>query len=158
MDEFEFLNGSGNETVLLSAEDLVGLSAANILTLRSLLGGASARVIFYCRRWSELLPSGWQELVKHGHTMTLPEFFSAHVVNAPGSNIINYGQALDRYAEHFGLENISLVSYSNIIDNNGDLFVHFCRNFLSWTDPPPPALDRVNVSAESGRSGDYSSS
>ena len=154
MDEFEFLNSSDNDTVLISAEDLVGLSAANILTLRSLLGRASARVIFYCRRWSELLPSGWQELVKHGHTNTLPEFFSAHVVNAPGSNIINYGQALDRYAEHFGLKNISLVYIAISLMTMGDLFVHFCHNFLSGPIPPP-ALDRVNVAEETGRSGDY---
>jgi hypothetical protein len=70
------------------------------------------------------------------------------MANSFGSNVINYGRTLARYAEHFGLENISLVSDSNITDSGGDLFINFCRNFLAWSDPPPPTHGRVNVSLD----------
>jgi hypothetical protein len=145
-DEFGSVNDSRYETVLISAEDLSDIRSDGIAHLKSLLGGAQARVVFYCRRWSELLPSGWQELIKHGETTTFPEFLSSHMVNAFGSHVMNYGHTLARYAEHFGLPNISLVSYSNIVDSGGDLLINFCRNFLAWPDPPVPSLGRVNVS------------
>jgi hypothetical protein len=85
---------------------------------------------------------------RHGNTITFPEFLSAHAVNSFGSNVMNYGLTLARYAEQFGLSNISLVSYSNIVDAGGDLFINFCQNFLSWNDPPAPSHGRVNVSLD----------
>lgn len=147
-DEFFSLNDPRYETILISAEDLADVRGDGIAQFRSLLGDAPARVVFYCRRWSELLPSGWQEMVKHGETTTFPEFLSGHTVNAFGSHVMNYGHTLARYAEHFGLPNVSLVSYSNIVDAGDDLFRNFCRNFLNWPDPPIPSLGRVNVSLD----------
>jgi hypothetical protein len=146
--EFGSLNGPRYDTILISAEDLSDLSTDSIAHFKSLLGEAEARVVFYCRRWGELLPSGWQEMIKHGHTTTFPEFLSEHMVNLFRSNVINYGHTLARYVQHFGLSNISLVSYSNIVDGGGDLFINFCQKFLSWNDPPAPAHGRVNVSLD----------
>jgi hypothetical protein len=145
-DEFDLLNDPRYETVLISAEDLTDARTDTIAQLKSLLQGAPVQVVYYCRRWSELLPSGWQEMIKHGETTTFPEFLSRHMVNAFGSHVMNFGHTLARYAEHFGLPNISLVSYSHIVDAGDDLLVNFCRNFLSWPDPPLPAQGRVNVS------------
>lgn len=147
-EEFVSLMGSGHETVLISSEDLADVGSAGIAYLKSLLGTQHARVVFYCRRWSELLPSGWQEMVKHGETGTFPEFLSRHMVNSFGSHVMNYGQTVGRYAEHFGLPNISLVSYSNIVDSGHDLLTNFCRNFLAWADPPVPPQGRVNASLD----------
>lgn len=146
--EFAALNASRHKMVLISAEDLADLPGESIAYFKSLLGGAQARIIFYCRRWSELLPSGWQEMIKHGDTLTFPEFLSRHFVNCFGSHTINYAHTLGRYAQQFGLVNISLVSYSNIVDDNRDLLTNFCQNFLSWSDPPTPSHGRVNVSID----------
>jgi hypothetical protein len=145
-EDFAFLNGSSYETILISAEDLSDLKPEEIAQLRILLGECSSHVIFYCRRWSELLPSGWQELIKHGHTTTFSEFLSTCFINPFSSHVINYSRTLRRYAECFGISNLSLVSYSNIMDDDGDIFANFCKNFLAWKDPPKPVHSRVNVS------------
>jgi hypothetical protein len=145
-EEFASLNASNHEVILISAEDLSDLKPDAIRYFKGLLADASAHVVFYCRRWSELLPSGWQEHVKHGETITLPEFLAAHVVNPFGTHVINYSRTLDRYAEHFGISNIRLVSYSNLLDVGDDLFIRFCKNLLSWDDPPKPNSERVNTS------------
>jgi hypothetical protein len=143
---FLAMNASRYDTVLLSAEDLADLRSERIAELRELIGTSAVRVVFYCRRWSELVPSGWQETIKHGSTSTLPEFLTPHAINPDGSNILNYGHTIRRFAEHFGLANISLVSYSNLVDSGADLWPHFCRLFLNWPDPPKPQRQRVNES------------
>jgi hypothetical protein len=146
--EFTSLNGKRYDTILISAEDLADLGTDSIAYFKSLLGGAEARVIFYCRRWGELLPSGWQEMIKHGHTITFPEFLSEHAVNSFGSHVINFGHTLARYVEQFGLPHISLVSYSNIVDSGRDLFTHFCQEFLSWDNALVPQHGKVNISLD----------
>jgi hypothetical protein len=145
-EEFAKLNASDCETILISAEDLSDLRPDEIAKFRSLLGECTTRIVFYCRRWSEILPSGWQELVKHGDTTTFPEFLSANFLNPSGAHVINYSRTLRRYAECFGISNVSLVSYNNIVDDDGDIFDNFCENFLLWKDPPRPVRGRVNAS------------
>ena len=147
-DAFRRLEDQGCHTILISAEDLSDLTDYGVAYFRSLLGNAAARIIFYCRRWSETMPSAWQETVKQGHTMTLPEFTAENIGAPLESKLMNYDLILRRYSEQFGADNISLVSYSNIIDDDGDLFVHFCRSFLSWIDPPVPDLGKLNVSLD----------
>ena len=88
---FNALNASGHRIILISAEDLSGLEPDHIPMLKSLLGGAPAEIVFYCRRWSELLPSSWQQRVKlGGQTLTLPELFGEHLRSPPRSSLMNY--------------------------------------------------------------------
>jgi hypothetical protein len=134
--EFQELNGSNYETILISSEDLSRISPESIALLKSYLGGQRASVVFYCRRWLDLLPSSWQELVKHGQSTTFPEFMTSNLMNPFAANIINYGILLERFEQAFGIENISLVSYSNIVDQGGDLAEHFLRSFLAWPNAP----------------------
>jgi transposase len=35
---------------------------------------------------------------------------------------------------------------SNVLDIGDDLFISFCKNLLSWDDPPKPNSERVNTS------------
>jgi hypothetical protein len=42
------------------------LDALTRQSLRTQLAGAPTTVVFYCRRWSELIPSLRRETVKHG--------------------------------------------------------------------------------------------
>jgi hypothetical protein len=145
-DEFLELNASDSEIVLISSEDLAGLSLDQIELLKSYLKGQPASVIFYCRRWLDLLPSAWQENVKHGQSTDLPEFLATNFMNPFASNVINYGVRLDRFEQAFGIENMFLASYSNIMDQGGDLGEHFFRVFLSWPDAPVDHGMRFNVS------------
>jgi hypothetical protein len=92
--------------------------------------GHPVTVVFYCRRWSELLPSLWQERVKHGHDETFPEFHSVNAGDPFESPVMNFARRLDIYADVFGRENINLVSYSNVCDDGVDLAEHFFDRFL----------------------------
>jgi hypothetical protein len=134
--EFRELNASDARVVLLSAEDLSILDQESVTRLRSLLDGSAVSIVFYCRRWSELLPSAWQEVVKHGESLSFPRFVASNIANLFGSLDLNYSARLDKYANTFGIENIHIVSYNNIVDNGGDLTVHFLKTFLEWLDPP----------------------
>jgi hypothetical protein len=145
-DEFQRLNASPCHTILLSSEDLCSLTVEQIATLRAYLGEQPAIVVYYCRSWLQLLPSSWQESVKHGQSVTLPEFMAGNLMNPFGSHLINYAVRLDRVEQIFGKDNIFLVSYNNIVDRGGDLGGHFLGEFLSWRDAPVIAGLRPNPS------------
>lgn len=127
---FEQVARSGVEDVLISSEDLNHLDEKELDYLREALGGDQAVVVFYCRRWSELLPSLWQERVKHGSDETFPEFFATHISKPLASPVLNFAYSLDKYARAFGRENVRIVSYSNVCDDGLDLAEHFFDMFL----------------------------
>ena len=131
---FEELLASGAERILLSSEDLSNLDAPALELLRSLIGGNPVKIVFYLRRWSELVPSSWQEGMKHGQFRTLPEFILSHIQQPQVSRLLNFDLKMSRFAEIFGADSIKLVSYSELRDRNIDLFKHFAASFLDWPD------------------------
>jgi len=146
--EFAELNSSEYRLILLSSEDLARLPADGIAHLKSLLGDSSVTIVFYCRRWSEILPSGWKEQIKQGSVLAFPEFMAAHLANPFASNMINYSNVLDRYADAFGKESISIVSYNSVIERQGNLAAHFFKTFLKWPNSPLTDNSYLNVSLQ----------
>jgi hypothetical protein len=137
----------GAETLLVSAEDLSVLPVEALQRLRSMLGAADLLVVFYVRRWTDLLPSVWQELVKQGKSMSLPEYFSLQVRNPEASNELNFELKLANLIEVFGQDSIRLVCFSMLADSESDIFSHFSRHFLGWWQAePPPGAPRYNAS------------
>jgi hypothetical protein len=128
--QFETIERNDPEYVLISAEGLNHLQQPALELLRTLVGSHPVTVIFYCRRWSELLPSLWQEKIKFGYDETFPEFFADNVSDPSESPIMNFAHRLDVYARVFGRDNIRLISYSNLRDNGIDLAEHFFDVFL----------------------------
>jgi hypothetical protein len=145
---FQQFNRSGADTILLSSEDFTYATDAEVRRLHALMAGQPATVVFYCRRWSELIPSCWRESVKHGSLSTLPEYVLACLGNPTNSPIVDFRHILDRFAAVFGQDSIRLVSYNSVLEAGEDLLTHFCRGFLSWPDPPPTDLGPVNVSLD----------
>jgi hypothetical protein len=147
---FDRLSRSGHETILLSAEDLSGLNAEELRRLKDLLSGTEVSIIFYCRRWSDILFSLWREMVKQGQAETFPEFVARSMLNplTPPPNGVNIGVVLARLVEVFGANRLKLVSFNEVLEQQDDLFVHFCRSFLKWDDAPLPGFGRVNESLD----------
>jgi hypothetical protein len=143
--DFDRLFARGDDSVLLSAEDLSGLAPERLKDLRWLLRDAEVQIVFYCRRWSELLPSIWRERVKQGGIDTFPEFLAWTLLNLHRSQAVNFG-ALLNWVSEFGMEGLRLVSYNDVLDRGEDLFVHFCRSFLDWPSPPLPSFGHINTS------------
>jgi hypothetical protein len=146
--EFAELNQTPSKTVLLSAEDLCGLPKESIEYLSQCIDGRQTTVVGYCRRWSELLASEWQETVKHGGFLTFAECVADHMINIHASKILNYDRILKPYADVFGKANLRLVSYSHLMDRGEDILSHFFASFLQITETPQH--ERVILNASMG--------
>jgi hypothetical protein len=145
---FSALHRPGVDTVLLSSETLSYASDADIRRLRALLAGCPVTVVFYCRRWSELLPSNWREHIKHGSQATLPEFVLKSTADPAAELGINFGLVLDRWAAAFGQSAIRVGLYNEVMESGENLLTHFCRHFLGWSDPPLEGPARINESLD----------
>jgi hypothetical protein len=131
------------EKILISSEDLSGFNPGGTIgRLRSLTEGHPVRIVFYSRRWSDLLPSAWQEGLKHGRIHTLPAFLLQHLQSPRHSRVCNPDAVLETYMDRFGRASVSIACYSDIIDRGIDLFEHFAANFLAWPDAERVPLKR----------------
>ena len=149
LPRFEFLKESGAARVLISAEDLSNLDASAVQLLRDMIGDDPVRVVFYVRRFSELIPSSWQEGIKQGQCYTMPEFLLLHLQAPNHSRLLNFDLKISVFAQAFGHDNIYLVPYSELRDRGIDIFQHFCEMFLDWADPPlTPDAAEANASRD----------
>jgi hypothetical protein len=146
--EFAALNRSSYDVVLISAEDLVELTQDESGRMAELVGVQPIDIVFYCRRWSELLYSAWRELVKQGYSVLFPELLAAEIIDPFASELLNFQIRLDRLSRVFGRDCIRLVSYSHLVDHSIDLFEHFARSFLGLRDLPMPAPELINSSPD----------
>ncbi|HTZ70747.1 MAG TPA: hypothetical protein VMB71_08880, partial [Acetobacteraceae bacterium] len=103
-------------TLLISSEGLSNIGPEGARRLSLLLGGCSVTIIYYVRRWTDILPSGWQELVRQGHGQTFPEFLVNHLRNPEASRTFNFAAQLDGFIDAFGADAVRLVRYSVLCD------------------------------------------
>jgi hypothetical protein len=129
---FSELNASDAGTILLSCEGFIGVSREALQYLKGLIAASDVQIVFYARRWSDWIPSQWQQTIKQGATETFGEMYANTLVSARGIMAINYGLVLDKFAQVFGEDSLKVVSYSNILDRRGDVFIDFIHNVLGW--------------------------
>lgn len=116
--------------VILSSESFAHVSEAGIEQLLQVLGADNVEIIYYARRWEHLLPSVWQELIKHGNSQPYLEFLNQHT-SAPAASIyLNYMNTLNRWAAVAGVENLRIFSYDNLRAEGQDIVQHFCNQVL----------------------------
>ncbi|MEJ0049594.1 MAG: hypothetical protein WDN04_28550 [Rhodospirillales bacterium] len=144
--KFEEWRRARLNTVVISSEDIAILPPEQLDMLRALIGPDQFVVVFYVRRWSELVTSGWQETVKQGSPLPFLEYVLHRVCNPEECSEINIEPGLNRLIDAFGRKAMRLVSYSNVLDAGLNLFRHFARNFLGVADLAPIAAERVNAS------------
>lgn len=71
--EFAPLKASEYATVLISSETLDLLNRDSVKQLRVLTSGCDVTIVYYMRRWTELLLSAWMGSIKRGETRALPD-------------------------------------------------------------------------------------
>ena len=145
-DQFALFRASGAPTILLSSESLVFLDRPQLGLLRDLIAPSPVTVVFYCRRPSEILLSGWREVVKHGVTTTLPEFLTRALTGGSEAATVNLSIPITRLAGVFGVDRLRLVPYNTVLERGANLFQHFCAHVLDWADAPEPTIRRMNPS------------
>ena len=133
---FSRLNTCGSTTVLLSSEGFNSIPVSGLEHLRDLTGGAKVEIVFYARRWSDWIPSQWQQAVKQGSLQTFPEWYATLLSGADTHPGINQAIPLEKFAKVFGRGNVRLVSYSNLVDQKADIFDHFCKRILNLAALP----------------------
>jgi hypothetical protein len=132
-ESFRRINASGYRVVALSCEGFDDLRPPQIKLLHDAIGDNPVGIVYYCRRWSERIPSDWQQHIKMGQFPTLPEFYTKYL-RAPSDRLdINYARVLDKFGSVFGRGSLCLVSYNNLKERKIDLFRHCARTFLDYS-------------------------
>jgi len=111
----------GAGTNLISSENFDRLKADDLAKLRAALvplltDPPEIHIVFYHRNYADLLPSWWQEEIKHGGVFSFYEFLLPHLLRPFASNLVNPALVLDLYAQVFGRDSISIVDYDSARD------------------------------------------
>ncbi len=135
-------------TIVFSCEAFNLVQEKGWRFFREHLGDADYEFVFYARRISDWVPSQWKQAVKEGLADTLLEYYNPILANADSLNAANFALTLDVYASVFGIDAVSVCSYSNLIAQNGNLVDHFYRNFLDWRELLVTQQDRIHESID----------
>jgi hypothetical protein len=138
----------GPDTTFISSENFDRLKAADVARLAQALAevlGAptDVRILFYHRNYADLLPSWWQEEVKHGAVLSFYEFVLPHVLRPFASHLVNPALVLDLYAQVFGKESLNVVDYDRARD---ELLLPIFS--LLGIDPGPAQNEIINSSLQ----------
>jgi len=147
---FRRLRESDCRSVILSCEGFTALPPEKLAYWRSLLGNSPTEIVFYCRRWSERIPSTWRQDIKEGRFETLPELCVRTFLKPIENRGINYTLVWKDFTAAFGKENLRLVSYSNLRDQNVYIVRHFLSEVVKCRDDVvlPTENIRTNVSPD----------
>ena len=139
---------SDAQAVVISCEDLSAMSREYVKTLmlRELIGDAPATIVFYARRWSELLSSEWKEYVKQGSTLPFLEVLAHNLRDPVRSRIVNIDACLSTYRDLFGIDSIRVISYDEVLASGADLFEHFVGACLGRPEIKTQAQQVLNRS------------
>lgn len=130
------------QAVVLSSENFAHLAPAAIATLRDQLTSITGHpphveVVYYARCWDRLLPSVWQELVKHGDSRPYLTFLNVQTTAPRASLYLNYAMVLERWGLVFGTEALRLFSFDGLKAQGLDLVDHFTQEVLELSAPLP---------------------
>ncbi len=140
-----------NNTLILSSENLEYLDSKEIKNLRQLLpADCLIKIIYYHRQPFTLIPSLWQEEVKHGYIESFHHYFNHHLLTPYKSHILNSNLILDKFSEYFSKENIYIVSYDHLKKEGIDVLTYFDNNFIQANLTPlnhliNKSLDAIDV-------------
>jgi hypothetical protein len=132
--------------IALSSETIFECNDDELQALRDLLSDADYTIVYYIRRWSELIMSSWSELMGQGWTMPFPEYVLGLIENPAAVPAINADINLARLARVFGKDRIKVTSYNSVLERGGDIFKHFARHHLGRPDYAALAATVINPS------------
>jgi hypothetical protein len=145
-EAFARLNASPYKYVVLSFEGFFGLNEEQLRYLRDLTAGSPIEFVYYCRRWSERIPSLWKQNVKEGLVETLPECLSRDTQDPIRAPDLNPSLVWRKFSDIFGRRSIRIVSFNNLLEHGVDLVSHFAGTFLGGYSPPTRAEVFTNES------------
>ena len=132
-------------SVLLSSEGFVVMNVPALERLRDLFPGTGVRVIYYLRNLCDIWPSHWQELVKHGQSLSFAQYVMQAALGWPetGWTALNQFDQLAKLRHVFGADNLTIISYDLLLARQVSLGPHFFSTVFGlegdpWDAPAPP--------------------
>lgn len=105
--------------VLLSSEDFISFSVDDFKYLKSSFADFDINIIYSWRRSSLKMYSIWQEIVKHGKSISFFEFYHEHLARPGQSYMLSADLQVSRFVNVFGQHNVHLIDYDkSCLDNN----------------------------------------
>jgi len=124
---------SSAPSVVISDEHLAALTPAQVDRAVSALRGREVHVIYATRNLARLLPSEWQEFVKHGSKLTFGEWtervFSSRD-KGPGKwfwSVHDPVDVISRWSSHVPAERIHVITLPLPGADKNELWRRFCR-------------------------------
>jgi len=132
---FEKINQGNFHTVVISDEGLYNLKPHQLRLLKKVAGsGADLEFVYYCRRWSDRLPSIWNQAVRAGGRETLKEFLDRHV-SSPRKINLDYTMSWERYEAVFGRRALRIICFDHLRESRADLADHFLKQVVGFHQP-----------------------
>lgn len=123
---------SDSDAVVISDEHLAALTPAQVERAVKALRGREVHVIYATRNLARLLPSEWQEFVKHGSKLTFAEW-TQKIFNSrekgPGKWFWSVHDPVDvikRWSSHVPVENIHVITLPLPGADKFELWRRFC--------------------------------
>ena len=131
LTEETFAEIAAHETVLLSSENFVLLETDALQSLRRLFPDHDISVVFILRSLTSVLPSHWQETVKHGNDNTFITYLArAHGWISGDLSHVLPSRQLPRFATLFGRDALTVISYDHAVADGADVFDLFAHHGL----------------------------
>ena len=111
--------------VLLSSEDFISFSVEDFKYLKETFSQFDINIIYSWRRSSLKMYSIWQEIVKHGKSISFFEFYHEHIARPGQSYMLSADLQVSRFVNVFGQNNVHLIDYDKSSKDNNLLEVFF---------------------------------
>jgi len=126
------LNDAGGN-IILSCEDFSRAPRTSAAALARGLRVEEARVIYYARNFLDLIYSWWQERLKNGYRVGLPEFTDELLAKPRRYHLFSPQLTLDHYATLFGRPAIEIYLYDELVAAKGTV-EHFMKAVVGLAD------------------------
>lgn len=140
----KFLSDLTQDTII-SSENLTYLGPDEIAFFGGFCTDFDVEVIYFKRGLAELLLSYWQEVVKHGSSVSYPKFVLRHVGNPFASGILNGVATLNKWKTVFGDKSPTIVDFDKIASDGADICDVLLHQVLGL-DLSFGAGEKINVS------------
>ncbi|GGP50237.1 hypothetical protein [Shewanella saliphila] len=100
-----------NSNVLLSSEDFISFSVDDFKYLRDSFEDFDINIIYSWRRSSLKMYSIWQEIVKHGQSISFFDFYHEHLAKPGQSYMLSADLQVSRFVNLFGKSHVHLIDY-----------------------------------------------
>jgi len=144
---FETINAAGHKIIVLSCEHFIRLNESSLQSLRDSIGKATFEIVYYVRRWSDRIPSLWNQSLRQGGHLPLPSYCMQLLHSDKPNEDFDYTLSWKKLSNVFGKESLRLVPYSELMDAKVDIFSAFCSDILGVTDIPQPPRAGTSVYA-----------